>query len=159
MSMKIATLALIVSDGRVLLGTKHPNAEIGKGLLNGPGGKLEEGESLVECVTRETLQETGVVLDSDDLDEVAVLTCINDSSPAWKVHVFLARSFSGEPVATPEMRPDPEWWYPIGQIPFHRMHGADAIWMPKALKGDKFRADIYQNADATVCDRVEFKAY
>ncbi|MCX6787082.1 MAG: hypothetical protein NTY93_00970 [Candidatus Kaiserbacteria bacterium] len=50
--MKIATLAIITRGNKILLGLKRNGCEIGDGTLNGPGGKQEPCETLVECLMR-----------------------------------------------------------------------------------------------------------
>ena len=42
--MKTATLGIVLQDGNVLLGEKK-KGEIGTGVLSGPGGKLDLGET------------------------------------------------------------------------------------------------------------------
>ena len=50
-----ATLMFVFRDNEVLL--IHKKRGLGKGKINGPGGKLEAGESLLECAIRETEEE------------------------------------------------------------------------------------------------------
>ena len=58
-SMKLLTVG-IVFDAKLeqvlLVHKQKPDWQIGK--LNGMGGKVEEGESVVECMSRECLEET-----------------------------------------------------------------------------------------------------
>ena len=51
---------LINSKKELLLGLSH-------GTYQFPGGHLEEGEELSECVKRELLEETGINIDTDEL--------------------------------------------------------------------------------------------
>ena len=150
--MKIATLAIIVKDGKVLLGNKK-KGEIGKGTMNGPGGKVEEGESLVECLVRETREELGIELDPAGLTETAVITFHVDGTPDFKVHVFLTGAFSGTPVETDDMIPG---WYDIDSLPLDRMLESDREWFSKTAKGEKFRANAYYRKRASDFDRIEF---
>src|SRR4051812_25803070 len=53
-----ATLLFIVDKGRVLLIRKKRG--FGKGKINGPGGKLDPGETELACAVRETEEELGV---------------------------------------------------------------------------------------------------
>lgn len=55
-----------------------------------PGGKLEQGESPVEAVIRETLEETGVHI------VVGTMVCIDEVEKAH-VHAFLVTDWEGEP--------------------------------------------------------------
>jgi 8-oxo-dGTP pyrophosphatase MutT (NUDIX family) len=52
----VTVAAVIEQDGRFLLVQER---ESGRTVLNQPAGHLEDGESLVQAVIRETLEETG----------------------------------------------------------------------------------------------------
>ena len=61
MDKKIATLVLPIRDGKVLLGLKvRKGADIGEQTVNGPGGKLDPGQTLESCAIAETQEETGI---------------------------------------------------------------------------------------------------
>lgn len=51
---------LINSKNELLLGLSH-------GTYQFPGGHLEEGEELSNCVKRELLEETGIIIDKEEL--------------------------------------------------------------------------------------------
>ena len=53
-----ANLCFVVKDGRVLLIRKKRG--LGAGKINGPGGKIEPGETALEAAIRETQEEIGV---------------------------------------------------------------------------------------------------
>ena len=57
--MKTVAAAIIIKNGRILLGKRHSQAQLG-GYWEFPGGKLEDGESVHECIEREILEELGV---------------------------------------------------------------------------------------------------
>ena len=54
----LVTLCFIVRDGRVLLIRKKRG--IGAGKINGPGGKVDPGETPLAAAVRETQEEIGV---------------------------------------------------------------------------------------------------
>jgi len=157
MEKKIATLALIVKDQKLLLGIKHRDAEVGANTLNGPGGKLESGETLLECVTRETEEEVGLSITATDEDKRAVIMFHNGKTSLWEVHVYLVTLFEGEPKATAAMNPDGEWWYETENLPYStRMLASDGAWMPRVLAGERFFAHVYQNDDASKLKDIKF---
>lgn len=56
----IRTKALIINDGYIYLGNEN-------GVLQFPGGHLEDGESYICCLKRELLEETGIVIDNNEI--------------------------------------------------------------------------------------------
>lgn len=58
--MKIVTAAIIQLDGKVLIARRSPHSKLA-GNWEFPGGKVEEGESLQECLKRELHEELGIL--------------------------------------------------------------------------------------------------
>lgn len=61
---------LINSKNELLLGLSH-------GTYQFPGGHLEEGEELNDCIKREISEETGIVVDTNDLSPFFVIKHYN----------------------------------------------------------------------------------
>jgi 8-oxo-dGTP diphosphatase len=57
--MKVVTAAIVIQDGKVLLARRGPKEKLA-GYWEFPGGKVEKGESLAECLCRELHEELGV---------------------------------------------------------------------------------------------------
>lgn len=150
--MKIATLALITKDNQVLLGYKK-KGEIGSKTLNGPGGKQEANETLLECLLRETHEEVGLVLVENKVEKMGVITFFEGDRPDFEVHIFHTSCFSGTPQETIDMIPG---WYDIDNLPFDKMLESDREWFTKMLKGEKFNANVYYRERAKDFDRIEF---
>ena len=123
----IGTLVFLIHQGKVLLIKKLTGH--GQGKINGPGGKWEINESLLECARRETLEETGLAV--DNLTCEAELRFVEQAGPQWLGYVFVAKAFSGELTQTREAKP---FWCDLGNIPYQLMWADDAIWLPKVLK-------------------------
>lgn len=151
--MKIATLGIITRGNKVLLGLKQGSSEIGGGTLNGPGGKLEKGETLVECIIRETEEEVGIMLDPAKLEKTAIITFYVGGIPDFKVHIFRTSNFTGLPRETKNMIPA---WYTIDELPVDRMLESDRAWFPRAIRGEKFRADVYYRERAKGFIKIAF---
>ncbi|CAL1291669.1 unnamed protein product [Larinioides sclopetarius] len=133
---KISSLVLLRKNGSVLLGMKKRGFGIGK--WNGFGGKIEKGESMLECAKRELLEEAGIVAKS--LEEVGYLEFEFIKDPLiMKVHVFTSSNFQGEPQESEEMRPQ---WFPESQVPLHQMWADDRLWFPLFLRGVKFKGSF-----------------
>lgn len=60
----------------------------------GIGGKFEDGESPEECVTRETLEETGLTL--TDYRYRGLVTFVSDRWETEYMHLFTASGWTGE---------------------------------------------------------------
>ena len=75
----------------VLVHKNRPNFQVGK--LNGLGGKIEEGETPVEAMKREILEESGLVIDDNNLNHIGVIEDNKkDDKDNFKVDVFHATS-------------------------------------------------------------------
>jgi len=123
-----ATLLFIVKDGRILLIEKKRG--LGRGKVNGPGGKIEPGEGIKECVVRETQEE--LCITAKDPRKVAELWFQMSDYPSILCHVFLGSEFEGVPQETDEAAP---LWMNLGEIPYDRMWEDDRHWLPKVLDG------------------------
>lgn len=122
----IGTLVFILRDDQVLL--IHKKTGHGAGLINGPGGKLDPGESVVECAVREVAEEVGLTVRNALVG--AELRFVERQGQQWLGFALTASEFSGEPVETPEARP---FWCPLDEIPYQQMWPDDAIWLPRLL--------------------------
>lgn len=137
---KIRTLVYLFKEDKVLLAMKKRG--FGAGKLNGVGGKLEEGETILQAAVRETQEEVGVDLKEENLKKVAVINFkfLEESGNVKEeqdVHVFFTHEFSGEPTETEEMRPE---WFLISEAPYDKMWEDDQHWLPLAFSGRTLEA-------------------
>ena len=124
-----AVLCYVISDGQVLLINKKTG--LGKGMVNAPGGRLEEDEAPREAAVRELEEEVGIT--PKELHEVARLSFIFTNGFSLSGTVFLARGYSGEMRETDEAAP---FWAPVDEIPYHNMWEDDRYWLPRVLAGN-----------------------
>ena len=124
----LSTLVFIFRQDEVLL--IHKKTGLGKGMINGPGGKLEQGESFSDCARREVKEEVGVTVSS--LREVADLRFLMSDHADIRCKAYFTDSFEGAPIETREAKP---FWCPVGQIPYQQMWPDDILWLPRALDG------------------------
>jgi len=138
---KQCTLVLLhPGDGRILLGRKKHG--FGAGKYNGFGGKVEPGETLLNCALREMHEESGVTLRGEDCVHTGFLVFRFEGREGEElhVHIFTANKYQGEPVETEEMAPQ---WFPTdGGIPFADMWADDIHWFPYLLAGKRFRGEF-----------------
>ena len=150
--MKTATLGIVLQGEAVLLGEKK-KGEIGRGILSGPGGKLDPGETLVACLMRETWEEFEVELDPASLELVAIIDFYAAGQVDFCVFVYRAKVLFGEIKETVDMIPA---WYPLNALPYKRMFDSDVHWFLKAARGEKFRANVYYKERARDFLGIEF---
>lgn len=128
-----ANLLFVVRDGQILLIRKKTG--FGAGGINGPGGKLEPGETAMEAAVREVGEELSIVPhDPQDMGELCFQFL---DGLAMHVQVFRSRDFDGEPVESVEAKP---LWYPVEAIPFDEMWEDDQYWLREMVAGRRFSA-------------------
>lgn len=92
--MKNTTLCYIEKDGAYLM--LHRTKKENDGNHNkwiGVGGHCEENESPDECIRREVLEETGLVL--HQLSYRGLVTFVSDLYEGEYMHIFTSTAFSG----------------------------------------------------------------
>jgi len=140
-----ATLCEIIHGGRLLLQRKSVG-RFGEGKWNGPGGKVQPGETPLECVVREVWEETGLTVSG--LTELGVVDFYfgEKPEPDWVVHIFSTSTFSGEPRESDEgeLR-----WFSVDEIPYGEMWMDDTYWLPVLLKGKRFRGVFIYDVEGT----------
>jgi len=146
-----ANLCFIVKDGRILLIRKKRG--LGAGKINGPGGKIEPGETALEAAIRETQEEIGVT--PRDIEERGVLHFQFADGYSLHCAVFVAQDFEGEPIETVEATP---LWFEIANIPYDEMWADDRHWLPRVLAGGRFSAWFEFDGDRMVTKDVRFEA-
>ncbi len=126
-----ATLLFVIVDGQILLIRKRRG--LGAGKINGPGGKLDPGESALECAVRETREE--LCITASGVAEAGELRF--EFVDGTRIHcaVFTADGYEGEPTETDEAIP---LWFPVDRVPFDQMWPDDEVWFPHLLAGRRF---------------------
>jgi 8-oxo-dGTP diphosphatase len=123
-----ATLMFVVDRDREEVLLIRKKRGLGEGKINGPGGKMDPGETPVECAIRETQEELGVTalgpvkhgeLWFEFVDGLKML-----------VHVFLAEGHEGEAQETDEAVPR---WTRLSELPFEEMWEDDRFWLRELL--------------------------
>lgn len=127
-----ATLVFVFRGAEVLLIQKLRG--LGAGKINGPGGRLEPGETAFECATREVQEELCVT--PKNLALVGELRFQFLDGHSIHGFVFTADDCEGEPLPTDEAIPQ---WTNRSAIPYDEMWADDRLWLPYVLEGKRFR--------------------
>lgn len=148
---QITTLAMIEDGDRALLAMK--NRGFGEGWWNGYGGKVQDGETVDEAMTRELQEESGLV--AKQYRERAVIEFIFDGTDLEiEMHVFEVTDHEGELIETEEMTPK---WFNKSEIPFDQMWPSDRTWMPLFFDGKDFNGHVLFDGETKSVIRSEFK--
>jgi 8-oxo-dGTP diphosphatase len=135
-----ATLLFVVEGNRILLIRKKRG--LGAGKINGPGGRIEPGESARACAIREVQEELCVTpVGVEDAGELAFQFA---DGYALHARVFRASGCVGVPVETEEATP---LFTPIDRIPFAEMWADDALWIPLMLARKRFSGRFVFDGD------------
>jgi 8-oxo-dGTP diphosphatase len=127
----LATLGYVLSpDGRRVLlvhRNKRPgDAHLGK--YNGLGGKVEAGEDVVACLSREIREEAGIECEAVRLRGTVSWPGFGTHGEDWFGFIFLIDRFTGEPVA--ENADGPLEWVEIERVEKLPMWEGDRYFLP-----------------------------
>ncbi len=143
---EVCVITYLFKDDQVLLIDKKTG--LGRGLVNAPGGHIEETETALEAAKREFTEETG--LSVDDLKMVGTLNFQFRDGLSERGYVYFAYAHEGDMVETEEARP---FWCPVSEIPYDKMWEDDIHWLPLALEGKKFEGSFIFD-DQKMVDKV-----
>lgn len=101
---QIVTAAIIEKNGRILIG-KRKEGKHHAGKWEFPGGTLEEGETLEQCLKRELEEELAVDA------QIGELYCIGEHvlTPEWTIRLFAYRVNRISGTLTPKEHEEIKW--------------------------------------------------
>ena len=146
---EVATLMFVIRDGSVLLIRKKRG--LGAGKINGPGGRLEENESPLECAIRETNEE--LLINPLEVRAAGELLFHAEDMPRIHGYVFVATDFEGTPTETDEAIPH---WFVFDDIPFEEMWDDDVLWLPRVLNGESVQGYFSFVEETLIDHKVDF---
>jgi len=125
-----ATLVFVIEGRRILLIRKKRG--LGAGKINGPGGKLDPGETPRDCAQREVEEE----LCATPIGLVARGELRFQFTDGYSIHVyvFVASGLAGNAQETDEAIPI---WTPVEAVPYDEMWADDRLWLPGVMAGGR----------------------
>jgi len=146
-----ATLLFVVREGKVLL--IHKKRGLAAGKINGPGGRIHDGETPLQGAIREVQEELRVTpIEVEHCGELAFQFV---DGLSIHVEVFRADDCLGEPQETDEAKP---LWAPVNEIPFERMWADDRLWIPLLLARKKFSGRFLFDDDVMLGHEIKLRA-
>ena len=143
-----ASLLFISREREVVL--IHKKRGFGKGKINGPGGRIESGETPRQGAIREVQEE--ICVTPTDVEECGEL--FFQFQDGFSIHgvVFRADRFEGELGETEEADP---FWVSHDEIPYDRMWADDVYWLPLVLAGRRFTGRFLFDGEVMLEHHVE----
>ncbi len=139
----LATLCFVFEGDQVLLIRKKRG--LGAGKINAPGGRIDPGETPLQCAIRETQEELHVTPMEPRLCGEHRFQFVDGYS--LHVWVYAARSHEGTATETDEAIP---LWSSVDAIPYEEMWADDVLWIPHMLADRRFDGRWIFDGDAIV---------
>ena len=143
-----ATLVFVIHGGQILLIRKKRG--LGAGKINGPGGRLEPGETPQACAARELREELGVTAGALVLMGHHRFQFVDGYSTY--VHVYRTHEIEGTAIETDEASPR---WCDLAAIPFDEMWEDDRYWLPLVIQGRRFSGYWIFDGDRMIDYRLD----
>ena len=145
-----ATLMFVQKDEQVLL--IHKKRGLGAGNINGPGGRIELGETPMQCAIRETEEELCIC--PEGVKYAGELFFHSEDMPRIHGYIFTASDYTGIPTETDEAIP---LWTNINAIPYDKMWQDDRYWLPQVLLGETVQGWFTFEAENLLDYKVEIR--
>ncbi len=142
-----ATLMFVIRAQHVLLIRKKRG--LGAGKINGPGGRIDPGETPEQCAIRETQEELCVT--PTGIRAAGELRFQFVDGLSIHGYVFTAEDCEGEPRETEEAIP---LWTALDAIPYDEMWQDDRLWIPHMLAGKPFDGRFIFDDDTMLDEHI-----
>jgi 8-oxo-dGTP diphosphatase len=138
---EVAVLCFVFRGSEVLLIEKLRG--LGAGKVNGPGGRLEPGETPEQAAIRELQEEISVT--PQKLSKLGKLRFAFVTGYHLEAWVFRADDHVGSPAPSDEAIP---FWSSLETLPFERMWSDDREWFPYLIRRESFEGSFVFDDDS-----------
>lgn len=142
-----ATILFVMRGGQILLIRKKRG--LGAGKVNGPGGRVEPGETPLQGAIREVQEE--LLVTPTGVRPAGSLRFQFVDGFSMSVRVFTASGCVGEARETDEAVP---MWTPTDAVPYDEMWPDDVHWLPLMLAGARFQGRFLLDGDTLIGHEV-----
>ena len=146
-----ATLLFVIRDERILLIRKKRG--LGAGKINGPGGRIDAGETPLAGAIREVQEE--LLVTPRSVSEAGELRFQFLDGLSIHGYVFRAEDCDGDPQETEEAVP---LWTSISAIPYAQMWADDELWMPLLLEQRFFDGRFIFDGDRLLSHEIQTRS-
>lgn len=125
----------VIRDGKMLflIRNKKNDTVHKQGFYVSLGGKIEPGESILDCAKREAKEEAKITINTLHLKGVLYFKNFGQNKDDWVDFLLFTEDFSGEPMDGNEGSCA---WVDIKDISTLPMYEGDKIYLRKALKNN-----------------------
>jgi len=122
------------------------SGKFGGGFWNGPGGKIQDGETPQETVRREVFEETGLKVGVlSRAGHLEFFFGTGKAKPDWTAEVFVSADFIGDLRESEEGKLK---WFKTEDLPIDQMWQDDRYWLPLLVRGIKFSGSFEFSEDS-----------
>lgn len=151
--MIVATLCYLKQHGQTLFLCRNKRKDdFHYGKYNGLGGKLKQGESPEDCVRREVLEESGLIILNPILKGIITFPLF-DSKDDWLVFIYSADNFEGSLIESEEGE---LVWIKNSEILELNLWEGDKVFIPWLEEGKFFTAKFTYKEKKFVDYKVVF---
>jgi len=156
MTLKQTVLLFLINRDKEEIFFIRKKRGMGKGLWNGPGGKVLPDEAPLNALNREAIEETGLEALSPQLAGIVTFRFpeeVANQSFSNQCRIYKAFDWKGNHIS--ESEECSSFWWPISKINFELFWPDDRLWMPLLLKGQYFEREyLFDSNNAIIEERI-----